>query len=187
MIMTDSLLTLFCLADDESTSFPVDIEPTKIIGDLKGRIKTKKTPRFDDIDANKLVLWRVSIPLAPEKDSNKISLSGVTLKTSTKQTALLTFHTPVPARASTPLSDSKARQDTFPSGNLKVDIRSITDIFFAPGSDTTSFLGRFVRSLENLPSQPEMSLVCREFGFGTMNHKLTRAQACFSVTYLAPL
>ncbi|KAG0276255.1 hypothetical protein BGZ97_010116, partial [Linnemannia gamsii] len=33
---------------------------------------------------------------------------------------------------------------------LKADIKRITDKFFAPGSDVTTFLDRFVRGLENL-------------------------------------
>ncbi|KAF9393299.1 hypothetical protein BGX21_010806 [Mortierella sp. AD011] len=56
--MTDNKLTLFCLVDGESTfnAFPVEIESTKTIGDLKKLdlkklIKTEKTPRFDDVAA----------------------------------------------------------------------------------------------------------------------------------------
>ncbi|KAK5796884.1 hypothetical protein F5H01DRAFT_401134 [Linnemannia elongata] len=61
--MNDNHLTLFCLVDGEATSnaFPVEIESTKTIGDLKGLIKTKKTNDFQDVDADKLTLWRVSI------------------------------------------------------------------------------------------------------------------------------
>ncbi|KAF9964749.1 hypothetical protein BGZ73_001731, partial [Actinomortierella ambigua] len=37
------------------------------------------------------------------------------------------------------------------TGDLKADIKRITDKFFSPGSDAASFLDRFVRGLENLP------------------------------------
>ncbi|KAG0350128.1 hypothetical protein BGX24_008247, partial [Mortierella sp. AD032] len=46
--MTDNRLSLFCLVHGEATSnaFPVEIESTKTIGDLKELIKTKKTNDF---------------------------------------------------------------------------------------------------------------------------------------------
>ncbi|KAK5797017.1 hypothetical protein F5H01DRAFT_373560 [Linnemannia elongata] len=61
--MNDNHLTLFCLVDGEATSnaFPVKIESSKTIGDLKEFIKSKKTNDFQDVDADKLTLWRVSI------------------------------------------------------------------------------------------------------------------------------
>ncbi|KAK5827649.1 hypothetical protein F5H01DRAFT_100823 [Linnemannia elongata] len=62
--MENNPLTLFCLVDGEGTSnaFPVEIESSKTIGDLKNLIKTKKPLRFDDVAAHKLTLWRVTIP-----------------------------------------------------------------------------------------------------------------------------
>ncbi|KAG0043615.1 hypothetical protein BGZ90_009029, partial [Linnemannia elongata] len=62
--MDNNPLTLFCLVDGEGTSnaFPVEIESSKTIDDLKNLIKTKKTLRFDDVAAHKLTLWRVAIP-----------------------------------------------------------------------------------------------------------------------------
>ncbi|KAF9278412.1 hypothetical protein BGZ88_000583 [Linnemannia elongata] len=62
--MNNNPLTLFCLVDGEATSqaFPVEIESTKTTGNLKQRIKTEKTPRFDDVASDELTLWRVSIP-----------------------------------------------------------------------------------------------------------------------------
>ncbi|KAF9084950.1 hypothetical protein BGX29_002255, partial [Mortierella sp. GBA35] len=57
-------LTLFCLVDGEAATnaFRVEIESTKTIGDLKKPIKVEKAPRFDDVAADDLSLWRVSIP-----------------------------------------------------------------------------------------------------------------------------
>ncbi|KAG0275215.1 hypothetical protein BGZ96_003876, partial [Linnemannia gamsii] len=78
--MADQRLNFLCLVDGESTSFPVGIESTKTIGDLKDEIKAKQSPDFDDIVANKLTLWRVSIPLLPKKDRKCISLSDVATK-----------------------------------------------------------------------------------------------------------
>ncbi|KAG0273467.1 hypothetical protein BGZ96_004838, partial [Linnemannia gamsii] len=79
--MTDNTLTLFCLVDGEATSqaFPVEIESTKTIGDLKDAIKAKKAPEFDDTAANKLTLWRVSIPKV--KQSSAITIDSLGDKT----------------------------------------------------------------------------------------------------------
>ncbi|KAF9915797.1 hypothetical protein BGZ65_000561, partial [Modicella reniformis] len=71
--MTNHHLNFLCLVNGESTSFPVEIEPTKTI-------EAKKTPRFDDFAADELTLWRVSIPLVPKKDRKDISLCDVPLK-----------------------------------------------------------------------------------------------------------
>ncbi|KAG0274489.1 hypothetical protein BGZ97_010496, partial [Linnemannia gamsii] len=60
--MTDNLLTLFCVVDGESTSFPAVIDPTKTVGELKDEIKTKKANAFSEIDADQLTLWKVEIP-----------------------------------------------------------------------------------------------------------------------------
>jgi hypothetical protein len=78
--MTDSLLHLNCLVDGESTSFPVKIESNETIGELKKAIKTEKAPRFDDVAADELTLWRVSIPVAPKKERKNISLADVSSK-----------------------------------------------------------------------------------------------------------
>ncbi|KAF8931909.1 hypothetical protein BGZ47_011637, partial [Haplosporangium gracile] len=70
--MTDNRLSLFCLVNGEATSnaFPVEIEATKTIGDLKELIKTKKTNDFQDVDADKLTLWRVSISVADDNNDD---------------------------------------------------------------------------------------------------------------------
>ncbi|KAF9946559.1 hypothetical protein BGZ72_000228 [Mortierella alpina] len=63
-------MKLFCLVDGESTfnAFPVEIGPDQTIGDLKNLIKTKRTPRFDDVAADELTLWRVSISFPDDND-----------------------------------------------------------------------------------------------------------------------
>lgn len=78
--MTNKLLTLFCLVDGESTPFPVKIEFTETIGDLKKAIKDEQTPDFDDITAKALSLWKVSIPVVPKKERKEISLADVLSK-----------------------------------------------------------------------------------------------------------
>jgi hypothetical protein len=78
--MTDNPLTLFCLVDGETTSFPVEIESTKTVGDLKKLIKTEKAKAFEDVDADQLTLWHVSLPVVPKKDRKAISLADVLSK-----------------------------------------------------------------------------------------------------------
>ncbi|KAF9276351.1 hypothetical protein BGZ74_003672, partial [Mortierella antarctica] len=78
--MTDNHLSLFCLVDGESTSnaFPVEVESTKTIGDFKKLIKVEKANDFSDVDADKLTLWRVSIPITDDDDELPILLNNVT-------------------------------------------------------------------------------------------------------------
>ncbi|KAI9239538.1 MAG: hypothetical protein BYD32DRAFT_478323 [Podila humilis] len=76
--MTDTLMRLFSLVDEEATSnaFPVEIEPSKTVGHLKDLIKAKKTNNFHDVDADDLTLWRVSIPVVPANKHTPIVLNG---------------------------------------------------------------------------------------------------------------
>jgi hypothetical protein len=62
--MTDKNLTVFCLVEGESTSnaFSIEIDSTKTVDGLKDLIKAKQSPDFDAIVANKIKLWKVSIP-----------------------------------------------------------------------------------------------------------------------------
>ncbi|KAK3833207.1 MAG: hypothetical protein J3R72DRAFT_527227 [Linnemannia gamsii] len=62
--MADSIIGLYCIVDGETTSnaFLVEIESSKTIGTLRKLIKSEKKNDFQDVDADKLTLWRVSIP-----------------------------------------------------------------------------------------------------------------------------
>jgi hypothetical protein len=57
-------LELYCLVveDEPSSLFPVKIESTESVGTLKDLIWLKKQERFKGVDADTLVLWKVSIP-----------------------------------------------------------------------------------------------------------------------------
>ncbi|KAG0298955.1 hypothetical protein BGZ97_003929, partial [Linnemannia gamsii] len=97
--ITNTPLTLFCL-DGEATSdaFPVEIEASKTIGDLKELIKTKKTNDFQNVDADKLTLWRVSIPDDDDDDEISILLDTRPEKKKLKATTKLSkvFDTELP-------------------------------------------------------------------------------------------
>ncbi|KAF9920028.1 hypothetical protein BGZ67_001615, partial [Mortierella alpina] len=95
--MTDNLLTLFCLVDGDSMPFSVDIDASKTVDHLKKLIKTEKTPRFDDVAADELTLWRVSIPDDDDNDL-PVLLGSVPEKKKLKATTRLlkVFDTELP-------------------------------------------------------------------------------------------
>src|SRR3954447_23557217 len=57
-------ITLFCLVKGNTTAnaFEVDIEKDKSISHLKKVIKAEKQNDFAGVDADKLKLWKVTIP-----------------------------------------------------------------------------------------------------------------------------
>ena len=60
-----NMITIFCLVHGEpiANAFPVKIPLSDTISDLKKLIKEEKAPEFDDIAADKLKLWSISIPI----------------------------------------------------------------------------------------------------------------------------
>ena len=78
--MTDTHLTLFCVVDGESTSFPIKISSEETVGELKKLIKAEKPNYCEKIDAKDLTLWHVSLPVVPKKDRKAISLADVPSK-----------------------------------------------------------------------------------------------------------
>src|SRR6185312_15139155 len=64
--MSDSIL-LNCLVRGEAPPadcvFAVEVRNTKPVAILKDAIKRKKRPIFDSIPANRLSLWKVSLPI----------------------------------------------------------------------------------------------------------------------------
>ncbi|KAF9993310.1 hypothetical protein BGZ65_011192 [Modicella reniformis] len=70
-------LTLFCVVEGESSVFPVDITGDRTVSHLKNAIKTEVTPKFDDIAADKLILWKVSVPITDDVDEVPIKLDAL--------------------------------------------------------------------------------------------------------------
>ncbi|OAQ22442.1 hypothetical protein K457DRAFT_84856 [Linnemannia elongata AG-77] len=87
--MIDNHLTLFCLVNGESTSntFSVEIDSTKTVDGLKKLIKSEKAPRFDDVAAAELPLWRICVP--DDDDESPVLLDKVTEKKKIKATTKL--------------------------------------------------------------------------------------------------
>jgi hypothetical protein len=71
-------LALNCLVsgDDPDHIFTIEIANTKTVGALKKAIKEEKKPAFDDVAADALVLWKVSLPVDESLKENLINLSG---------------------------------------------------------------------------------------------------------------
>ncbi|KAF8923966.1 hypothetical protein BGZ47_004346, partial [Haplosporangium gracile] len=89
--MTNNSLTLFCVVNGESTPFSVKIESTKTIDDLKKLIKAEKTPEFNDIAADKLTLWRVSVTITDDDDEAPILLDNLPVKKKLRATSKLSM------------------------------------------------------------------------------------------------
>ncbi|KAG0344516.1 hypothetical protein BG004_004382, partial [Podila humilis] len=181
--MTDILLALFCVVEGEATPFSVKVPSTDSVGDLKKAIKIEKANDFSDVDADKLKLWLVFIPVLPKKERKDIWLANVPSKEDLDETDIASVFAEAPLKKSIhviverpppALAQSYTSPITFPYGecdnpcfsffihvcniwsymeigNLKANIKRITEKFFAPGSDTTVFLDRFVQGLEKLP------------------------------------
>ncbi|KAK3826290.1 MAG: hypothetical protein JOS17DRAFT_833037 [Linnemannia elongata] len=142
------------------------------VGELKKLIKTEKANDFRDIDADKLTLWRVSIPVANDNDDEDDDERTHSSQQSTNKVSEVfgnepdekmihiivqrppPVHAPVPSRALTSLPGSlsdTSRSITPLSGDLRADIKKIADRFFAIGSPASDFLDAYVRGEKSLP------------------------------------
>ncbi|KAF9923555.1 hypothetical protein BGZ67_009766, partial [Mortierella alpina] len=177
--MTDNLLTLFCLVDGEGTcsAFSVKVPSSDTVDDLRKLIKAEKTNAFSDIDADQLTLWRVAHPVIAANKHQPVLLNAIDSPTELDPTDDISevfeqqppkktihiivqrppqVHAPVPIRALSPLPghlSDESRPGTPLSGksDLHVDIKKITDKFFAPGP-IVDFLDAFVKGEGALPT-----------------------------------
>src|SRR2546423_15612717 len=71
-------ITLLCLVKGNTTAsaFAVDIDREKLVSHLKKAIKAEKAPEFDNFPANKLKLWKVTIPGYQDDQLRNLSLEG---------------------------------------------------------------------------------------------------------------
>ncbi len=80
VIQTDEPLRLelncLILGEGPGHIFPLEIPGTKTVGALREAIKDKKKNAFYHVDADTLILWRVSVP---DDGSLKLNLSGLNL------------------------------------------------------------------------------------------------------------
>ncbi|KAG2100178.1 uncharacterized protein F5147DRAFT_813356 [Suillus discolor] len=68
-------LNCIVLGDDPRHIFPVNIERTKTVGDLREVIKDKTKRQFDDVDAHCLELWKVDLPVNETIEHNLNNLT----------------------------------------------------------------------------------------------------------------
>jgi Crinkler effector protein N-terminal domain len=71
-------ITLICIIYGESTPFPVHIDKTLLVDDLKKEIKKQKENDFRNIDADKLTLWNVDISDDDEAAIRQLALQADT-------------------------------------------------------------------------------------------------------------
>src|SRR5260221_1901536 len=71
-------LNCWVLGEDSTRIFPVEIDRDENVGELKKAIKEEMKPAFDQIDADSLDVWNVSIPI--DEDTNlKAQVKGLRL------------------------------------------------------------------------------------------------------------
>ncbi|KAF9086174.1 hypothetical protein BGX27_003252, partial [Mortierella sp. AM989] len=69
--MTSEKIKLFCILDGDSSPFPVNLSCDETVGDLKKKIKEEKPNDLQGLDADKLILWHVFIPIEDDQDDNE--------------------------------------------------------------------------------------------------------------------
>src|SRR3954454_21335166 len=69
-------ITLLCLVKGNTlaNAFPVDINKDQLVGHLKKVIKAEKQNDFAGVDADRLKLWKVSIPGDQDDPLSNLSL-----------------------------------------------------------------------------------------------------------------
>jgi hypothetical protein len=74
-----STLDLNCLVlgHDASHIFPIEIAESKTVGALRKAIKDEKEHAFQHVDADNLILWKVSIPVNRSLTENLSTLDFV--------------------------------------------------------------------------------------------------------------
>ncbi|KAG0064851.1 hypothetical protein BGZ92_005695 [Podila epicladia] len=136
--MTEERLSLFCLVDGLPSSRASPIKAT--FTDT-----AHQTPAFFDITPDQLNLWRVSIPY--DKQGSDTTIGALDDKTELNN----------PRTRLSKLFPESPDDNTYiivqrpPQGDLRADIKEITDKFFAPGTPITDFLDAYVRGEMKLP------------------------------------
>jgi hypothetical protein len=67
------LMKLLCYVrgDESRYTFIVNINEDKTVSELRDTIKEKKSPKFDDIPADSLLLWKASVSVPINRDLRK--------------------------------------------------------------------------------------------------------------------
>jgi hypothetical protein len=94
----DTPITLNCLAVDDKAHilgdvFALDIPCRALVSRLKGEIKDKKAHDMRDVDADRLMLWKLSSPL-PMNDDVEESNTAVTVRRSWRNSSSMQNQSP---------------------------------------------------------------------------------------------
>ncbi|KAG0366097.1 hypothetical protein BGZ54_005814 [Gamsiella multidivaricata] len=149
IVSTIPNLTPFCLTDGEPTSnaFPVSIPSTDTISNLRNLIKAEKAVAFADVAADKLTVWRVSVPVVAVNIHNAVFLNEIDSKTElSPATRLFKIFTEEPSEEAIHITVQRLLP-----GSLRTDLKQIAGNFFAPESKHTKFLTEFVKGSHCLP------------------------------------
>jgi len=82
----NEIYTIFCIAIDEDTAFPIEIESSESVGALKDAIKEEKGNRLSSVDADELKLYQVNIA---DDDDLVVNVKSTTLGSPLKATMKL--------------------------------------------------------------------------------------------------
>ncbi|KAG0369009.1 hypothetical protein BGZ54_000640, partial [Gamsiella multidivaricata] len=144
-------LKLFCLVSGDSVSrvFPVKVPSDDTVSDLKELIKAKKAPELDDIAADNLTLWHVSIPLTDGDDEHPVILDTLNDKKKLRPATDLSevFSEEIPRKTVNILV-----QRPQPVEKWQELIEKTEGDFFTPGSIKYTVLVRFVKGDAKLPT-----------------------------------
>ncbi|KAF9412654.1 hypothetical protein BGZ76_005145, partial [Entomortierella beljakovae] len=158
---------IFCILDGQnsSTAFSIKIAPTDTVDDLKDAIKLKNPNDFRNIDANKLILWKVAISSHPpsniifrnlrikERNPEKLEVPtrtilnvfGINLSGDTIHIIIQLPPVQQEPRSGTPQPANEALDI------LHADVKEATSRFFGPRYNIPEFLESFVKGNINLP------------------------------------
>lgn len=84
--------------DPTNCIFPVRTTSTETVAALKEVIKRKREHQFHDVDADDLVLWRISLPLNDELQENIKSLNLALIQSLLPRATLLELSSELPIK-----------------------------------------------------------------------------------------
>jgi hypothetical protein len=71
---------LFCFIPGDKCEFPVDIDETQTVGDLKKKIKEEKALKLNAFDAAELTLYKVNVDISSQ-DTRRTILKAISNNT----------------------------------------------------------------------------------------------------------
>ncbi|KAF9084747.1 hypothetical protein BGX27_003718 [Mortierella sp. AM989] len=139
--MTSKKIKLFCILDGDSSAFEVKLDADDSIAALKEAIKEKKKPRLDDIAADELTLWHVSISIDDDDEEKPIALEDQINAKKLRATSDISevFGT-APAKKTIHVIVQRPLAE-----DLETTIKKITASFFANDSQAAVFLNKYVK------------------------------------------